>query len=33
MSQPEAQAGLETGPLGVHVFTDDDRIRQAYLGV
>jgi CheY-like chemotaxis protein len=29
MSQPEAQAGLETGRLGVHVFTDDDRIRQA----
>jgi DNA-binding response OmpR family regulator len=29
MSQPEAQAGSETGPLGVHVFTDDDRIRQA----
>ena len=29
MSRPEAQARPETGPLGVHVFTGDDRIRQA----
>jgi DNA-binding response OmpR family regulator len=33
MSQPEAQsrphAGAEAAPVGVHVFTDDDRIRQA----
>ena len=29
MSQPEPQAGPEPGLLGVHVFTDDDRIRQA----
>src|SRR2546423_2562511 len=33
MSQPEAQArpqtGAQAGPVGVHVFTGDDRIREA----
>src|SRR2546423_5176106 len=33
MSQPEAQArpqtGAQAGPVGVHVFTGDDRVRQA----
>src|SRR5256884_6895776 len=29
MSRPESLAGPQAPPLGVHVFTDDDRIRQA----
>ena len=29
MSRPEPQAGPQAPPLGVHVFTDDDRIREA----
>ena len=29
MSRPEPKAGPQAPPVGVHVFTDDDRIREA----
>ena len=29
MSRPDPQTGAPPAPVGVHVFTDDDRIRQA----